>query len=155
MADLRKVTYCGLYCGLCAMGSRIPAQARELRETLKAEGCEAWGPAMSGFQEFWGFLLHLAEADSRCSCREETCGPPFCTIRKCAPEKGVEVCPFCDEYPCDRILGLAKGYVTMLAGGERMREVGLEKWIEEQEERSTTGFAYADIRCHPYTVPDE
>jgi hypothetical protein len=36
-----------------------------------------------------------------------------------------------------------------------MREIGLERWIEEQEERATTGFAYADIRCYPYSVPEE
>ena len=155
MADLKKVTYCGLYCGLCANGGRIPAQARALRETLQAEGCEAWGPTMADFQEFWRFLRGLTEADSRCSCREGNCGPPFCTIRKCASEKGVDACPFCTEYPCERIRGLAKGYVTMLADGQRMREIGLDRWIQEQEDRKATGFAYADIRCHPYEVPDK
>jgi len=69
--------------------------------------------------------------------------------------KGVDVCPFCDDYPCDRILGLAKGYVTMLADGKRMKEIGLDVWIQEQEERRKTGFPYVDIRCHPYDVPDK
>ena len=64
------------------------------------------------------------------------------------------MCPFCDEYPCDRILGLAKGYVTMLADGKRMKEIGIERWIEEQEKRKATGFAYVDIRCEPYDIPD-
>lgn len=74
---------------------------------------------------------------------------------KVALAKGVGACPFCDEYPCERILGIAKGYVNLLADGARMREIGLARWIEEQEERKATGFAYADIRCHPYDIPKE
>ena len=154
MADMKQVTYCGLYCGLCSTCNRTPKMARDLRDTLRKEAIEAWGPSMPDFEEFWRFLERLAASASRCSCREGTCGPPFCTIRKCAPEKGVDVCPFCDEYPCERILGLAKGYVTMLADGKRMKEVGLDTWIEEQERRRSTGFAYVDIRCEPYVVPD-
>jgi hypothetical protein len=126
-----------------------------MRDTLRKESIEAWGPTVPGFVEFWRFLDGLTESGARCSCPEGTCGPPFCTIRKCAPEKGVDACPFCEEYPYERILGLAKGYVTMLADGKRMKEMGLEKWIEEQEERKATGFAYVDIRCHPYDVPDK
>lgn len=155
MADLKQVTYCGLYCGLCANRNRAPKQAGALRETLQREGIEAWGPEVPGYREFWKFLGSLAESEENCSCRDGTCGPPFCTIRKCAPERGVEVCPFCEDYPCERILGLAKGYVTMLADGERMREIGMDRWIEEQEARRATGFAYCDIRCEPYKVPDE
>jgi len=154
MSDMKQVTYCGGYCGLCAQCNRVPNQARELLDTLRKESIEAWGPTMPDFQEFWHFLNGLATSEDRCSCREGTCGPPFCTIRKCAPEKGVNVCPFCDEYPCERILGLAKGYVTMLADGKRMKEIGLDKWIEEQEQRRATGFAYVDIRCQPYDLPD-
>jgi hypothetical protein len=30
----------------------------------------------------------------------------------------------------------------------------MEIRIAEQEERRKTGFAYVDIRCHPYDVPD-
>jgi hypothetical protein len=32
-------------------------------------------------------------------------------------------------------------------------KIGIEAWIQEQKERSKTGFVYADIRCHPYNVP--
>jgi len=37
-------------------------------------------------------------------------------------------------------------YPLHVADAKRMREIGLEKWIEEQEARERTGFAYADIR---------
>ena len=154
MADLTKVAYCGLYCGLCAQRNRIPQRARDLQESMQKEAFDQWGTEIPGFKEFWSFLNGLAESESRCSCRRGECGPPFCGIRKCAQHKGVDVCPFCSEYPCDRILRLAKGYVSMLADAKRMKLIGIDAWIAEQEERRKTGFAYTDIRCHPYEVPD-
>ncbi len=149
MADIRLVTYCGLYCGLCAQCNRIPKQAAALRETMRREGWEFWGPELPGFEVFWQFLGHLVEAEAHSSCREEVCGPPSCAIRDCAKERGVTVCPFCEEYPCQRIEALAQRYVMLLADGQRMRQIGLERWIVEQEDRRSTGFVYADIRCLP------
>jgi hypothetical protein len=155
MVDLEQVTYCGLYCGLCSSRNRIPRQSSELRATMQREGWNLWGQDIPGFKEFWEFLGGLADGEARCSCRKHDCGPPFCGIRKCARAKGVEVCAFCDEYPCHRIRGIAKGYVTMLADAERMKEIGLEAWIAEQEARKATGFAYVDIRCTPYEIAED
>ncbi len=155
MADLDQVAYCGLYCGLCAQRNRIPKRAEALRESMCKEAWDRWGHDIPNFKEFWSFLNDLAESESRCRCRGGECGPPFCAIRKCARQKSVDVCPFCDDYPCDRIQGLAKGYVTMLADGERMKRLGIGAWIEEQEARRKTGFAYVDTRCDPYEVPDK
>ena len=42
----------------------------------------------------------------------------------------------------------------MLADGKRMKEIGLDNWIEEQEKRKAIGFAYVDIRCEPYDIPN-
>lgn len=155
MPDLRQVTYCGLYCGLCSQCNRTPKHADTLRKTMQKDGWDNWGNSIPRFKEFWEFLNGLAESEENCSCREGKCGAPFCGIRKCAKAKGIVVCSFCEEYPCHRIEGLAKGYVNLIADGKRMTEIGLDKWIEEQEARKATGFAYVDIRCYPYTVPDK
>jgi hypothetical protein len=155
MDKMEQVTYCGLYCGLCTQRNRIPRQADELRETMHKEGWDFWGTEQSGFKEFWEFLNKLAKMEENCSCRLNKCGPPFCGIRNCAQSKAVEVCVFCEDYPCYRIEGLCKGYVNLLGDAKRIKEKGLEKWIEEQEERRKTGFAYTDIRNHPYEVPDK
>ena len=155
MTDLFKVTYCGLYCGLCSRSKRTSVQARELRETLKHSGIEHWGPYSPDFEHFWRFLDRLIESELHCSCREETCDPPSCTIRKCAAAKGVDVCPFCKEYPCERIKDLADSYVMLLTDGKRMKSIGLDKWIKEQEERGATGFTYVDIRPEPYDFQDK
>jgi hypothetical protein len=155
MADLTQVTYCGLYCGLCSARCRIPRHSRELRDAMAKEGWAEWGTNVPGFTGFWAFLGGIADGESNCSCRERDCGPPFCGIRKCARTRGVEVCAFCSEYPCHRILGLAKGYVMMLADGQRMREIGMDAWIAEQEARRASGFCYCDTRCEPYEVPED
>ena len=42
---------------------------------------------------------------------------------------------------------LARRYPTLLADGQRMNKIGIEDWIQEQEERRRSGFAYADVRC--------
>jgi hypothetical protein len=154
MTDLSQVTYCGLYCGLCASRNRIPPAAQALREQMTRAGWPFWGKQVPGFEPFWAFLDDLTASGADCSCREKGCGPGFCGIRRCARERGVEVCALCDDYPCDRIQALGKGYVTLIADGQRLREIGLDAWIAEQERRVQTGFCYADIRCEPYQVPD-
>lgn len=155
MNKLGLVTYCGLYCGLCAQRGRIPRQANELRESMAVEGYEFWGKELPGFDGFWKFLNELCDPDKACPGCRQGGGPPFCAIRRCARERGIDTCAFCTEYPCERVLAVAKGYPTLLADGKRMREAGVEAWVQEQERRAQTGFAYADIRCYPYSVPSE
>lgn len=156
MANLKLVTYCGLYCGLCSQKNRTPKRAKALLDIMKKDGYEYWGGELPGFKEFWKFLKKLIELERPPNnCRDGKCGPPFCSIRKCAKEKGIEICVFCKEYPCKRIEGIAKGYPTLFADGKRIKKIGIDKWIKEQEERAKTGFSYVDIRCYPYEVPDK
>jgi hypothetical protein len=146
MTDLKRVAYCGLYCGLCLNGCRIPRRAQELKELLDKVAIAEWGPELPGFDGFWPFLGNLADFESRASCREHSCGPKPCEIRTCASAKSLDACPFCDSYPCEHIESLAKRYVTLLGDGHRMRDVGIDRWIEGQEARQACGFAYADLR---------
>lgn len=156
MADMRNVTYCGLYCSLCGERARVPQRAAALRESLAKEGWEQWGrEEYPGFDSFWSFLNGLCDPDTACPGCRQGGGPPFCGIRKCAQSRHIDACPMCADYPCEMVLCLAKGYPTLVADGKRMCEIGPEAWILEQEERARTGFAYVDIRCHPYDVPGE
>lgn len=147
--DLRRVTYCGLYCGLCLNGGRIPQRAAELRGLLDRVSIREWGPELPDFAEFWRFLERLAQFEARASCRERACGPDDCAIRDCASSRKLDACPFCGDYPCERIRALTKRYVTLLGDGERMREIGIDLWIQEQDARQARGFAYVDLRAEP------
>lgn len=144
---LRQVAYCGLYCGLCAQCSRIPQQAKQLQKSLHEEGYDDWYQYVpnlkDSFPPFWSFLQNLGNMD--CTCRTGG-GPPDCKIRECAREKKMDVCTDCKEYPCALIQNLAKHYPTLIQDGKRLQEVGLEKWVEQQEERVRRSVVYADIR---------
>ena len=149
MTDLKYVTCCGLYCHLCSNLVRIPQQSAALRETLRRDGWEQYGQyIVEGFEEFWAALEQLSQSDKTVSGCRGGCGNPDCGIRKCAQEKKVEVCSSCAEYPCSHIGNLAERYPNLVSDGARQREIGIVKWVQEQEQRRRAGFCYADIR-HP------
>ena len=144
---LRLVTYCGLYCGLCAHRSRIPKRAKLLQEALHEEGMDSWyqySQSMKDtFPPFWKFLETLVKMD--CTCRTGG-GPPNCKIRECAKKREVDTCPLCSEYPCNLIESLAEHYVMVIQDGKRLKKIGLKAWVKEQEGRVKRGVVYADIR---------
>lgn len=147
MPDLTHVTYCGLYCRLCANLARIPRESSALRDTLQREGWEYFGQyCVPNFTEFWAALGKLSQWDKTCQGCRGGCGNPACEIRKCAQERKMELCSSCPEYPCQRIGDLARRYPNLISDGRRQKDIGLDKWIQEQEERCRAGFCYADIR---------
>jgi len=142
-----EVTCCGLYCGLCASRRRIPRQAAALREILRREGYDRGYFDIPGLAElfatFWQGLNRLAEVPCP-GCRGGG-GNPGCAVRACASERGIVTCPLCADFPCARLEAL-RNYPMLIADGHRLRQVGLDAWVDEQETRAATGFAYADIR---------
>jgi hypothetical protein len=149
MTDLRYVAHCGLYCRLCTNLARIPQQSAALRDTLRKEGWEHFGKhTIQDFDRFWVVLEKLSQFSSACQGCRGGCGNPDCRIRQCASAKKVERCSSCLEYPCSHIEDLAKRYPNLLSDGARQKEIGIEKWVGEQEGRFRAGFCYADVR-HP------
>lgn len=146
----KEVTYCGLYCGLCASRRRIPQEAGKLRKLLAQEGYDLGGfdiPSLKEiFPAFWQGLNVLA--DEPCPTCRAGGGNPGCQIRVCAQAKGVVTCPQCSEFPCVKI-GVLEHYPLYHSDARRIKEIGLEAWVEEQEERAKAGFSYTDIR-HPW-----
>lgn len=144
--NLEFLTICGLYCNLCSQRARIPQQARALRDTLAKEGFDQWGQNMPNFKEFWTFLNQWSDIKNACPGCRQGGGNPECDIRQCAHEKKVDMCPHCDEYPCQRIQELNGVYPTLVADGRRLKDIGTDAWIAEQKNRAKAGFVYSDIR---------
>jgi hypothetical protein len=138
------VTYCGLYCELCAERARIPLRAAELRVAMAEEGWTFWGHTVSGFAEFWAFLEKL-QAGGCPGCRADG-GYPECQIRLCARQRGLDLCCHCPDFACEHVERLAARYPTLITDNRRLQAVGLEQWLAEQEERVRRGVVYADIR---------
>jgi hypothetical protein len=153
MERISEVTYCGIYCPNCGVRSRLPKQAGALLATMKAGEWDDFGHGIEGFTPFWKFLHGLADESVNKSCRNGTCGAPNCTIRACAKNKKIEVCPLCTQYPCDLIKQFARSEPTLIFDGERMKEIGLEKWIDEQYERRRRDFSYDDVRSGKSKIP--
>jgi hypothetical protein len=147
------VAYCGLYCDLCSARSKVPDQARALRDSLRKADFEDHGPGQPGFNEFWAYLNNLAEPPEGQCCRAETCGHPRCAIRICARGRQLAVCADCANYPCEHILTLGRSEPTLVHDGQRIQAIGLDAWITEQEDRRRAGFCYSDVRCGRCIVP--
>ncbi len=148
---LEFVTFCGLHCGLCAARSRIPERAAALQEAMAEEGWADWGAGIPDFAEFWRFLDGL-HANGGCPGCRAGGGPPYCQIRVCAQQRGLELCSQCADFPCSRIEALNAIYPALIADNRRLQAVGLDQWLSEQEERARRGVVYADIR---YRVDQE
>lgn len=149
---LEDVGYCGLYCGLCASRRRLPAQAAALRHTLVKEGYDSFSADIPYYAARWKPFRELLDrlAAVPCpACRGDG-GYPDCPVRICARERGYVTCADCAAWPCERGAFL-KRYIYLPADVERLRAIGLDKWIAEQEERAAAGFCHADLR-HPWEV---
>jgi hypothetical protein len=153
MSAIPEVTYCGLYCPNCGARCHLPQRAAALIEEMKVGEYDEWGHSLEGFTPFWKFLHGLADVSVPKRCREETCGAPNCGMRKCAKEKGIDACPLCDDYPCGMIQEFAKSNPTLIFDGKRMKEIGMQAWIAEQDARRQNGFCYGDIRCGKDIIP--
>jgi hypothetical protein len=125
----------------------IPRQAKALYNTLKSEGFEFFGPYESEkFNDFWKYLRELAEQDKTNPGCRGGCGDPNCKVRICAREKNMEICVYCDEYPCDNFEMLIKRYPALLGDGQKLKETGIDSWLEAQEERCSRGYCFSDTR---------
>ncbi len=147
MDDLRYLTYCGFHCMLCSTMSRIPEQASALRTQLLRDGWDEFGEyVVPGFKEFWATLETLSKFAETCPGCRGGCGAPDCGIRQCAQERGVELCSACTDFPCERLEEFGNAYPHLISDARRQQEIGLEAWVEEQEQRRSTGFCHSDIR---------
>lgn len=148
MENREHVCYCGLYCKLCRFTHKPADILKRDLEHRHGDGFARDAP------EFWETLSSLAE-EPKGTCRNGGCNGGFpCAIRQCAKKRGVFTCPECEQYPCHRIEILAGGSAfNLVFDGQRMRKIGLDAWIQEQEERIRDGFHYHMLQCEPCVVP--
>ncbi|MCL2149044.1 MAG: DUF3795 domain-containing protein [Methanomassiliicoccaceae archaeon] len=141
----RYICYCGLYCGNCSVKARIGPAAKALYDEMIAAGFEDIIQQIPGGDGFWPFLRHMAEVGICISCREGG-GDPECAIRKCAVGRGVDMCAFCESYPCGHFDRFSEMCPVALRDNELLREKGVDAWSRLQDERCAKGFVYQDGR---------
>lgn len=135
--------YCGLYCGNCAVNTKVFPAAKTLCEEMVHARFTDVLKNLPGGEGFWAFLTDIAENWACVSCRAGS-GNPGCKVRLCAQEKGVEMCALCGSYPCALIDNFDAGYPVLKSDNALLREKGWDAWGKLQDERRAKGYTYAD-----------
>lgn len=133
----RYDTYCGLYCGACAV---LIAN----REGTLKESSQKWD---------------TDPEDLKChGCKTETNAVycKTCDIKQCAENKQIDFCFQCAEYPCTRLVEFRNDefphHSVIFRNLEIIQKKGAKKWLEEQKLRWScpecgTKFAWYDETC--------
>ncbi|MHB8158196.1 MAG: DUF3795 domain-containing protein [Desulfocucumaceae bacterium] len=119
--DSALLSPCGLYCGVCG----VLIAHRENNQKFKEKLGTVYG----------------VSADE-ISCKGCMSDEPFvfcrtCPIKTCAKEKGYVGCHECSDFPCQYIndFPVPVGKKVIQRAIPRWREVGTEKWVEEEVQR--------------------
>ena len=142
---------CGVYCGQCPSGNgRIKIIAGELKrlvDTSRYEWVEDVVKSFS-FREFRKGLEWFTNAQCP-GCLNGDDAP--CENRKCAAKKSLESCLLCNEYlTCDHTEYHREWYPFVVDNYKRVKQVGLQKHLEEEEKRAKAGvdlMGHLERRC--------
>jgi hypothetical protein len=112
---------CGMYCGVCGVYIADRDNNLKFKESLtKVYGVSVDEIKCKGCLSDEPFVLCQA-----------------CPVKSCVIEKGLGGCHQCDDFPCKIIdnLPLNIGKKVILRAIPTWRELGTEKWMEEEEKR--------------------
>ncbi len=113
--DKNLIAYCGLYCKECFYHKgEIADLARDLRKKLrevnfdeKYEGVSKFMKEFKNYPQCYNVLGAMVKMRCPKTCRNGG-GPPFCKIRKCCQDKGMQGCWECSEFEICKNLDFLK-----------------------------------------------
>jgi hypothetical protein len=144
------MTYCGGYCGECALFSGFTAlreTASVLSELVDIHGLQNWIPQAwlpeaenkFDFTEFRKGLAFFSNAESFLVCRKcckEGGGFHECLMRKCCQERGIDICFDCGDFPCNKV----EWHPRMIKRADAYKKLGKDKWLRQEEKKANKGF---------------
>jgi hypothetical protein len=148
----RQYGVCGVYCGQCPNGNgRVKAMAREFKRLVDTARYEWVADVVKSF-EFVEFRKGLEWfANAQCPMCLNGAHGASCENRKCASEKKLDSCLLCDEYlKCEHTAYQREWYPFVVDNYNRVKQVGFEKHLEEEETRAKAGvdlMSHLDRRC--------
>ena len=138
MTGQELVAPCGDYCGGCGQyNGLICKTAKQMREFADLYGFEMRSEGEFDFQQFVAGLEWFIQ-NATCPGCQQGGGPAWCEVKKCCSEKGFRICFECEEFPCSNIESVADPDTRDRY--KRFREVGFERWLEEQAQKATEGY---------------
>jgi predicted RNA-binding Zn-ribbon protein involved in translation (DUF1610 family) len=120
--DEKLLAPCGLYCGVCAVLIAHRDDNMKFKERLTG---------------VYGLTDPEQISCKGCLSEERFILCESCLIRDCVKEKGIEGCHECDDFPCEYIdqFPIEVGKRVIMRAVPYRREVGTEKWVEDEEKR--------------------
>ena len=136
----RQYGICGVYCGQCPSGNgRVKMIAGELKRLVDTTRYDWVSEVVKSFS-FSEFRKGLEWfSGSQCPMCLNGGGAP-CENKKCAPAKGLQSCLLCNDYlTCKSTEYQRDVYPFVKEAHSRVKEVGFEKYLEEEQERAKAG----------------
>jgi len=138
----RSYGICGVYCGQCSNGNgRVKIIAGELKRLVDTSGYDWVESAVNSFKftEFRKGLEWFSQA--QCPMCLNGGGAP-CENRKCATAKKLDSCLLCSDYLiCTHTTYQRSRYPFVVENYERVKQVGFQKHLEEEEQRAKAGVS--------------
>ena len=125
---------------ICELSSKLHNYFEGFYEFQVKYAPEEYKPRADLFREFKEFLLRFTKPICN-GCRHnpnpESC-IPGCFILECTQEHGVDYCGECKLFPCSKVDTIFNPdvYKRWVKGNERIREVGVELFFEEERDKS-------------------
>jgi len=127
MVNVKKelLAPCGLYCGVCSI--YIAHRDNNLKFKKK-------------LLPIYTFFAKSVDDIACTGCLSDGIVFPVCRscpIKKCSQDKGINGCHQCNDFPCKFIenFPIQVGKKVILRAIPTWRELGTEKWVEEEEKR--------------------
>ena len=147
----RQYGICRVYCGQCPNGNgRVKMMAKELKRLVDTTRYDWVREVVKSFKfdEFRKGLEWFS--DSQCPMCLNGGGAPY-ENKKCAPKKGLQSCLLCNDYlVCKNTEYQRDVYPFVVDNYNRVKQVGFQKHLEEEEERTKAGvdlMGHLERRC--------
>lgn len=140
---------CGVYCGMCtASTDTISTTAKKLKDLIIED--YIWVEGLENLEFQYKELLKGLDwfADQQCStCMKNV--DAWCDVKKCPKIINSEIksCLLCDEFiSCERTSYQRDRYPFVIDYFKRVKKIGFEKHLEEEEKRAQNGIVLQKIR---------
>lgn len=133
---------CGVYCGQCPNGNgRVQFFAQELKRLVDTTRYDWLEDGVKSFR-FSNFRKGLEWfSRNKCpTCLNISVDSAFCMNKKCASDRKLASCLLCNEYlTCKDTEYQRETYPCVIENYQRVDEVGLDRHLEEEEEKAKAG----------------
>ena len=151
MKDVQELFgICGVYCGMCVASKEIlTVTATKLKELIVED--YQWVESLENNLDFkYKNFLKGLDWFSKQQC--PTCNKisdHWCEVRKCSKiiNNEIKSCLLCEEFlTCERTTYQRDHYPFVIEHHERVKVIGFDKHLEEEEKRAQEGITLQKIR---------